>query len=59
MQPPSPSATDQVLWYVIAVNFYAYAAALGVDPILPYPNPREPQNTLIRKVASITNQLAP
>ena len=55
--PQSPT-TDQRYWLNIAQNWFAVVTAAGKSPIVDYPYPGEPQNTLMRKVASLTSQIA-
>jgi hypothetical protein len=52
------TGNDAVYWLNIAQNMYDWATDLGLSPIVPYPYPGEPENTLIRKVASLSEQIA-
>ncbi len=51
MPEPSPGRPDQRYLYEIATNLYTFAATIPVTLTLAAPEPSEPQNVLLHKIA--------
>jgi hypothetical protein len=57
MPEPTPGRPDSRYLYEIAVNLYSYALTVPVALTLPAPDPSEPQNVLLHKIAGAIYQV--